>query len=67
MPKVKTSRAAAKRFKLTKTGRLKRAKAGKSHLLTRSKNAKNKRFLRTSTTVKSAQETKTIKKICPYL
>ena len=35
MPKMKTSRAAAKRFKLTGTGKLKRAKAYKSHILTR--------------------------------
>ena len=33
MPKMKTSRAAAKRFKLTGTGKLKRAKAYKSHML----------------------------------
>ena len=35
MPKMKTSRAAAKRFKLTGTGKLKRAKAYKSHILTK--------------------------------
>ena len=33
MPKMKTRRAAAKRFSLTKTGKIKRAKAFKSHLL----------------------------------
>ena len=35
MPKVKTKRAAAKRFKVTGTGKLKRMKAFKSHILTR--------------------------------
>ena len=35
MPKVKTKRAAAKRFKVTGTGKLKRMKAYKSHILTR--------------------------------
>ena len=45
MPKMKTSRAAAKRFKLTGTGKLKRAKAYKSHILTK-KSTKRKRNLR---------------------
>ena len=35
MPKMKTSRAAAKRFKMTGTGKLKRNKAYKSHILTK--------------------------------
>ena len=34
MPKMKTKRSAAKRFKVTGTGKLKRAKAYKSHILT---------------------------------
>ena len=42
MPKMKTSRAAAKRFKVTGTGKLKRNKAYKSHILTK-KTAKRKR------------------------
>ena len=45
MPKMKTSKAAAKRFKLTGTGKLKRSKAYKSHILTK-KSAKRKRNLR---------------------
>ena len=44
MPKVKTKRAAAKRFKVTGTGKLKRMKAYKSHILTK-KSAKRKRNL----------------------
>ena len=53
MPKVKTSRAAAKRFKKTGTGQLKRMKAYKSHILTK-KAAKRKRGLRKATTLTSA-------------
>ena len=53
MPKMKTSRAAAKRFKLTGTGKLKRNKAYKSHILTK-KSQKRKRGLRKATTLTSA-------------
>ena len=42
MPKLKTKRAAAKRFKTTGTGKLKRNKAYKSHILTK-KTAKRKK------------------------
>lgn len=45
MPKMKTKRAAAKRFKLTKTGKILRAKVGHSHLLSK-KDMKRKRRLR---------------------
>ena len=45
MPKMKTCRAAAKRFKKTGTGKLKRNKAYKSHILTK-KSPKRKRNLR---------------------
>ncbi|MFN0149481.1 MAG: 50S ribosomal protein L35 [bacterium] len=45
MPKMKTNRSAAKRFKITKTGKVVRSKAYKRHLLT-SKNRKTKRQLR---------------------
>ena len=45
MPKMKTSRAAAKRFKKTGTGKLVRNKAYKSHILTK-KSTKRKRNLR---------------------
>ena len=48
MPKIKTSRAAAKRFKKTGTGKLKRNKAYKSHILTK-KSTKRKRNLRKAT------------------
>jgi len=45
MPKMKTNRSAAKRFRITKTGKVIRSKAYKRHLLT-SKNRKTKRQLR---------------------
>ena len=65
MPKVKTKRAAAKRFKKTGTGELKRMKAYKSHILTK-KTTKRKRNLRHST-LSDATNVKTMKKILPYL
>ena len=64
MPKVKTSRAAAKRFKKTGTGELKRMKAYKSHILTK-KSTKRKRNLRKAIT--DATNFKNMKKILPYL
>ena len=65
MPKVKTSRAAAKRFKKTGTGKLKRMKAYKSHILT-NKSTKTKRNLRKAT-ITDATNAKVMKKILPYL
>ena len=65
MPKMKTSRAAAKRFKLTGTGKLKRAKAYKSHILTK-KSTKRKRNLRQAA-MTDATNGKNMKKILPYL
>ncbi len=53
MPKMKTHRGAAKRFSLTGTGKVKRAKAYKSHILTK-KSTKRKRNLTYSTTVDKA-------------
>ena len=64
MPKIKTNRAAAKRFKKTGTGKLKRNKAYKSHILTK-KSAKRKRNLRKATTADKTNE-KQIKRLIPY-
>ena len=50
MPKIKSHRGAAKRFKLTANGNVKRKKAFHSHILT-SKTTKRKRKLRQSTLV----------------
>ena len=65
MPKIKTSRAAAKRFKVTGTGKLKRMKAYKSHILTK-KSQKRKRNLRKAT-ITDATNVKSMKKILPFL
>jgi len=65
MPKMKSHRGAAKRFKKTGTGKLKRAKAFKSHILTK-KSSKTKRNLRKTGYV-SDSEAKVIKKLLPYL
>ncbi|MDR2457074.1 MAG: 50S ribosomal protein L35 [Clostridiales Family XIII bacterium] len=53
MAKMKTKRSAAKRFKLTGTGKLKRMKAFKNHILTK-KSTKRKRGLRQSEIISSA-------------
>lgn len=50
MPKVKTHSGAKKRFKLTSSGKVKRRKAFKSHILTK-KDSKRRRGLRTATLV----------------
>ena len=65
MPKMKISRAAAKRFKLTGTGKLKRNKAYKRHILTK-KSTKNKRNLRHAV-MTDETNVKNMKKILPYL
>ena len=65
MPKMKTSRAAAKRFKVTGTRKLKRNKAYKRHILTK-KSAKTKRNLRHAAMIDSTN-VKNMKKILPYL
>ncbi len=65
MPKIKTNRAAAKRFRVTASGKIKRNKAYKRHILS-SKGKKRKRNLRQSTLV-AAVEQKRIRKLIPYL
>ena len=65
MPKIKTSRAAAKRFKKTGTGKLKRMKAYKSHILTK-KSRKTKRNLRKAV-MTDATNAKVMKMILTYL
>ena len=65
MPKIKTKRAAAKRFKLTGTGKLKRNKAYKRHILTK-KTAKRMRNLRKAA-MTDATNVSNMKKVLPYL
>ncbi|MCM1105704.1 MAG: 50S ribosomal protein L35 [Blautia sp.] len=65
MPKMKTKRSAEKRFKVTGTGKLKRNKAYKRHILTK-KTRKTKRNLRKPAIV-DATNVKNMKKILPYM
>ena len=64
MPKMKTHRGLAKRVKLTGTGKYKRMKAYKSHILTK-KNRKRKRRLRHSDLIATA-DTKQVSRMLPY-
>lgn len=61
---MKTHRGAAKRFKLTKKGKVKRSKAFTSHILTK-KSQKRKRNLRKAGLLAKG-DAQTIKKILPY-
>jgi large subunit ribosomal protein L35 len=65
MPKMKSHRGAAKRFKATGKGRLKHKQPYHSHILT-SKTAKRKRQLRASVILSEA-ETKCLRRLLPYL
>jgi len=64
MPKMKSNRGASKRFRATGAGGIKRAKSGKSHILT-SKDRKRKRALRGSHPV-SEQDQDRIARMLPY-
>ncbi|MCR5120054.1 MAG: 50S ribosomal protein L35 [Lachnospiraceae bacterium] len=65
MPKMKSNKSAAKRFKVSGTGKLIRNKAYKSHILTK-KSTKRKRGLRQSIVTDMTNE-KNMKKILPYI
>ena len=64
MPKMKTHRGAAKRYRLTASGKIKRGKAYKSHILTK-KSTKRKRNLRKPAYI-SESEAKVVRKVIPY-
>ncbi|HEY6254011.1 MAG TPA: 50S ribosomal protein L35 [Candidatus Angelobacter sp.] len=64
MPKLKTHKGAAKRFKKTATGKIKRSKAFKRHILT-SKGTKRKRHLDQDTLVSDADYAK-VARMIPY-
>lgn len=64
MPKLKTNKGVKKRFKITKTGKVKRSKANKRHILTK-KTRKRKRDLGKQTTVDKTFENK-VKSLLPY-
>jgi len=65
MPKMKTKRGVAKRFKITGTGKVKRSRANRRHILT-SKSPKKKRHLRHGAIVSKANE-RAVKRLIPYL
>ena len=62
MPKMKSHRGARKRFSITGSGKVKRNKAGKSHILTK-KTSKRKRRLRQSGLIATRGEEKNIKRL----
>lgn len=64
MPKIKTNRAAAKRFRTTKSGKFKRSKSFGAHLLT-GKSAKRRRKLRKASLL-SREDTRRVKRMLPY-
>ncbi|HIC91194.1 MAG TPA: 50S ribosomal protein L35 [Syntrophaceae bacterium] len=65
MPKMKTNRGAAKRFKATGSGRIRRNRAFSSHILTK-KSAKRKRRLRQTDLVHKTNE-KGLRRLLPYM
>ncbi len=65
MPKMKTNRGAAKRFKATGSGKIRRSKAFTSHILTK-KSTKRKRNLRKQGLIAEA-DVKKVKRMLPYL
>jgi large subunit ribosomal protein L35 len=64
MPKLKTKKGALKRFKITESGKIKKNKAYRGHILTK-KSAKRKRNLRKPDFVFSGEK-KTVKRMLPY-
>ncbi len=64
MPKIKTRKSAAKRYKVTSTGKVKYKKQGLRHILTK-KSSKRKRKLRALGTLKKTEQ-KRVKKLLPY-
>jgi large subunit ribosomal protein L35 len=62
MPKMKTHKGAKKRFSVTGTGKVRRLKANKSHILTK-KDAKRKRRLRRPAILGTNGEVKVIKRL----
>lgn len=64
MPKIKTRRAAAKRFKITGSGQFKRAKAYKSHILEKKSPARKRNLRKAGLVSKSDHER--VSKMLPY-
>ena len=64
MPKMKTNRGAAKRFKKSASGRIKRGQSFRRHILTK-KSTKRKRQLRSASMINEA-DTRSIRRMLPY-
>lgn len=64
MPKLKTNKAASKRFKITANGKVKKNSSFTNHILTK-KTTKRKRQLRRSSTL-AAVDTKKVKALLPF-
>lgn len=64
MPKLKTNRGAAKRFRVSASGRVKRTQSHRRHILTK-KSAKRKRHLRAASAVHD-RDVASIKQMLPY-
>jgi len=64
MPKLKTNKGAAKRFRLTKTGKVKKRTAGRQHILSK-KSRKRKRHMRQDGYLTGA-EAKLVRRLLPY-
>ncbi len=64
MPKLKTRKGVKKRFRITKTGKIKMARSGKSHLLSSKKEGRKRRLKIQGYVTKSSE--KTIKTAMPY-
>ena len=65
MPKMKTNRGAAKRFRVTGSGKIRRSKAFSSHILTK-KSTKRKRNLRQATLIAEV-DVHAVRRMLPYL
>ncbi|NWF97946.1 MAG: 50S ribosomal protein L35 [Nitrospirae bacterium] len=65
MPKLKTHRGAAKRLKVTGTGKIKKHSGYKSHLLTGKSSRRTRRLRTASLVVKSDMER--MKRLLPYM
>ena len=65
MPKLKTRKGVKKRFRITKNGKVLRARAGKRHILTK-KSRKRKRNLRRPAVVENKAMAKSVKRMMPY-
>lgn len=65
MPKLKTKKSVAKRFKITGTGKVMHYGAGGSHLLAK-KTSKRKRRIKRTSVLKNKGDIKTVKRLLPY-